>query len=253
MMSGDERLAIVTPTHRNQFGFEEKIILQKSLGHNSDIRHFFAVPENLDEKWLVSNFRTSTVLKFDFNFFESPQSYNKLMLSPFFYEKFEDFKYILILQTDAVLLRRIAPQDYVDFDYVGAPWRKSLRVSIHDGDLHANNKRLFWKPFVRVSVGNGGLSFRNVSSFRELLSDAQVSDFNSRVFDGSHNEDFVISYLIKKRNYRVPSKKRARGVFMEEDLAFCSKVPKILGVHAPNKYNPKLSDEILKQAVNNSG
>ena len=240
-------LAIVTPTHIGNPGIKELALLKKSLDLNRDIKHFFVVPKEINTDSLSSKFPNSEYVVIEPKHFESTKTYNRLMLSPHFYEFFLEYDYILILQLDAVLLRKIDSRDYAKFDYVGAPWGRSLRVTNFRGDLHGSNKRLFWLPFTRIQVGNGGLSFRRVGTILELLQRTDRHKFCERVFDGSHNEDFVLGYLLIKSNLRVPAPELARKIFLEEDFEFCTSVPAVLGIHAPFKHNPQIAKLFLHQ------
>ena len=90
------------------------------------------------------------------HFFESLSGYNRLMLSPLFYESFNEYDYILIYQTDAYVFED--KLDYfcsLGYDYIGAPWFV----------------RLFGKNCgTRFSgAGNGGFSLRKVSACLEVL------------------------------------------------------------------------------------
>lgn len=78
--------------------------------------------------------------------------YNKLLTNPKFYQQLAAFSYVLIFQTDALIFP-FSPytiEDFLGFDYVGAPWR-------HHDILNLG--------------GNGGLSLRNISSMIRLLSE----------------------------------------------------------------------------------
>jgi hypothetical protein len=239
-------LVLVTPTHKADFTEQEEIFLGISLEFNSDLTHCFVVPDNLDITKISQKFKNSQFKRMPKEYFQSAKAYNRLMLSGLFYEQFANYQYLLVLQLDALVLRSIRSEDYVGYDYVGAPWRKTLRVSTYKRDLHANNKRLFWLPYLAVSVGNGGLSFRKIYVFLELLRKSELKKFDSRVWDGSHNEDFVISYFLKKFKYRVPSKRNAGIIFQEEDFKYCVDTKALLGVHAPDKYNPILTDQLIQ-------
>jgi hypothetical protein len=245
MATLEHSLVLVTPTHKADFTEQEEIFLGISLESNSNLTHCFVVPDDLDVTEISQKFSNSQFKRMPKEYFQSAKAYNRLMLSNLFYEQFADYRYLLVIQLDALLLRSIRSEDYDQYDYVGAPWRKTLRVSLYKGDLHANNKKLFWLPCLRVSVGNGGLSFRKVSGFLELLRKSELKKFDSRVWDGSHNEDFVLSYFLKKFKYRVPRKRHARNIFQEEDFEHCVDTTALLGVHAPQRYNPVLTDQLI--------
>jgi hypothetical protein len=107
---------------------------------------------------------------FDFfpvEFFESLRGYNRLLLGVDFYKLHLGSEFILILQTDAVILR-----DDLDFwcsqpyDYVGAPWPFGVEIELNRGRFIGAEARK-----VRAYVGNGGLSLRRTRKFVELLED----------------------------------------------------------------------------------
>lgn len=72
------------------------------------------------------------------------QIYSKLLKRPQFYEHFIDFSHVLIYQTDALIFQKI-PDEYFEFDYIGAPWRPNV-------------------PWSKYKAGNGGFSLRKVSA-----------------------------------------------------------------------------------------
>ena len=74
----------------------------------------------------------------------SIEEYNRLLTSVHFYESFGQFEYVLIFQSDSMLLQRspYSIGDFIGWDYVGAPWSD--------------------KP--TSPGGNGGLSLRRVQS-----------------------------------------------------------------------------------------
>lgn len=250
MAALENSLVLVTPTHKADFSEQEEIFLEISLESNPNLNHFFVVPDHLDVTKISQKFGNSQFKRIPTEYFQSAKAYNRLMLSCLFYEQFASYRHLLILQLDALLLRSIRSEDYDQFDYVGAPWRKTLRVSVYKGDLHANNKRLLWLPFLNVSVGNGGLSFRKVPVFLELLRNPELKKFDRRVWDGSHNEDFVLSYFLKRFNYKVPRKRHARTIFQEEDFEYCVDIRALLGVHAPHSFNPDLTKKLIDKLRN---
>jgi hypothetical protein len=247
MATLEQSLVLVTPTHKADFTEQEEIFLRISLQSNSNLTHFFVIPDDLDITKISEKFSDSEFKRMPKEYFQSARAYNRLMLSNLFYEHFTAYQYLLVVQLDALLLRSIRSEDYEGYDYVGAPWRKTLRVSTYKRDLHANNKRLIWLPYLTVAVGNGGLSFRKVSVFLELLRNPELKKFDSRVWDGSHNEDFVLSYFLKKFKYKVPSKRHAAIILQEEDFANCVDTKTLLGVHAPDKYNPTLTNQLIQE------
>jgi len=113
---------------------------------------------NISEyKEYISSCHISVHLElFEASYFKNLSGYNRLMLSKNFYERFSDYKYILIYQLDCYVFRdELYNWCYKDYDYIGAPWFNKFK-SYEDGtDL--------WK------VGNGGLSLRKTKTFIDVL------------------------------------------------------------------------------------
>lgn len=91
--------------------------------------------------------------RFDSSYSADVKGYNRLMLSPCFYERFAAWEYMLIYQLDAYVFK-----DELDiwcakgYDYIGAPWMKLNRK------LDEENS------------GNGGFSLRRIPAFIDLFS-----------------------------------------------------------------------------------
>lgn len=117
-------------------------------------------PESLSGYFARLNFDSSIqfgVAPFDDTFFSGVAGYNKLLKSKAFYRTFADYEYVLIVQTDALII-----SDYLDhwcargFSYVGAPWFKGFDIPR--------------RPLSFFGVGNGGLSLRKVEDCINALS-----------------------------------------------------------------------------------
>lgn len=90
------------------------------------------------------------------HYFASVAGYNRLMLSPAFYEQFAHYEYILIHQVDALVWRdELADWCSRGYDYVGAP----IHFRQPDGSMSPE----VW------GVGNGGLSLRRTEYCLRLL------------------------------------------------------------------------------------
>jgi len=94
--------------------------------------------------------------KFKSSFFNSVTDYSNLLLGSFFYKKFINYEYFLIVQEDAWVFRD--DLDYwcnQDYDFIGAPWFK--RIVLFDRNISF------------LGVGNGGFSLRNVKKMVSVL------------------------------------------------------------------------------------
>jgi hypothetical protein len=101
--------------------------------------------------------RDVEVTYFSTSFFESVSTYNNLMLSPSFYQKFIAWDYILIAQLDAwIFSPDLACWLEYGYSYLGAPW-----LSLADLPLGLDCPK--------EAVGNGGLSLRRVVHHHAVL------------------------------------------------------------------------------------
>jgi hypothetical protein len=90
-------------------------------------------------------------------YFSDILCYNALLLSKYFYTRFNNYEYMLIYQLDAYVFKN--ELEYwckKGYDYIGAPW---LRLNT------LKTTPVFYDPPI---VGNGGFSLRNVKRFMEL-------------------------------------------------------------------------------------
>lgn len=103
--------------------------------------------------------------------FESVQSYNTLMLQPWFYNLFLDnYAWMLVHQLDAFLLtNQIHKFCELGYHYYGAPWLHGFpqcRFLFNRWPIKINHKRF--------QVGNGGLSLRHLEKTVDLLQRKQA-------------------------------------------------------------------------------
>jgi hypothetical protein len=117
------------------------------------------------------------VLRLPDEHFKSVQSYNTLMLQPWFYELFTcDYEWMLIHQLDAFLLiNQIQKFCELGYHYYGAPWLigfPQYRFLFNRWPIKMNGRRF--------QVGNGGLSLRHLEKTVDLLQRKQ--DHVSKTF-----------------------------------------------------------------------
>ena len=151
-----ELAAIVIPVYKPELTWWEKISLKQVFRVLGKYTIFFAVPQDRDLPF-THIFPQTRIKEFPSHYFDGIAGYNKLMLSTEFYDSFCEYKYVLIHQLDALVFSdRLKEFVHLDYDYIGAPW-------------------FFWywivmdKKPVRLHVGNGGFSLRNVEKCRWLL------------------------------------------------------------------------------------
>jgi hypothetical protein len=117
------------------------------------------------------------------------KDYNNLLCSSTFWKKISDMrcKHSLIFQTDTVLLKADIDK-YLNYDYVGAPWIQE------------------WIP--GISVGNGGLSLRNVDKMYIITKQHP----RTRTWC---NEDIYFSEKCLELKFNIPSKETAKQFSVE--------------------------------------
>ena len=148
---GVHSVAVVVPGYkRTEFTSDEEISFRHLEHFLGRYDRFLAVPRSLDIERPGFQIR-----RFDDSYFGSTMAYNKLMLSPTFYQAFAQYRYVLTYHLDALVFSdRLLEWCAMGWDYVGAPW------------LPCSDSPWVGTP----RVGNGGFSLRKVSSFLRVLS-----------------------------------------------------------------------------------
>jgi hypothetical protein len=142
--------------------------------------------------------------------FSNLTEYSRLLLSESFYARYARWEFMLILQTDAVLL-----SDELDswcahpFDYVGAPWPKPFELYINTGRFEGDAGR-----HVRATVGNGGLSLRRISKCSALLREFELETSLFRQ-SGSSEDLFFSTMGLLSNDFIVPNEVTASRFAME--------------------------------------
>lgn len=108
---------------------------------------------NLEKyKEAVADFKTITIPQV---WLSGLLAYNKLKVSAFFYELFNQYQYLLTYELDAyVFTDELQYWCNKGYDYIGAPWFEGLASPVSD---------------TIIGVGNSGFSLRNVQSCLRLL------------------------------------------------------------------------------------
>lgn len=149
MTSRREEVAVVVPIYKSALTRDEAISLRHLRQYLGPYPKFFLAPTSLD---LGSpDFH---VKRFPDECFTNVRTYSALLLSDRFYRSFENYRYILIYQLDALVFSdQLLDWCARGYDYIGAPWI----VPPAEG-------------FVATPcVGNGGLSLRRIEAFLRVL------------------------------------------------------------------------------------
>ncbi len=188
----------VVPVYQDRLPPLEEYSLDVSLKALAGRPVVFIGPPDLPRGYYLQRYPGVPYIAFDAPYFAGIAGYNRLLLGDAFYARFADHEFVLILQTDAVVLR-----DELDFwtaapfDYVGAPWPQGNELFVNLGRFEG----AFGKK-VKVQVGNGGLSLRRIDKCRALLREFGVatdvflqtgsSEDLFFAFMGALSADFVI-------------------------------------------------------------
>lgn len=147
---------ILIPVYKTQLNVNEIISLSQCCKILRGYDIVLVIPKNLDTKQYdliaTKNHVKLRVEFFDESFFLNISSYNRLLLCRKFYERFSNYKYMLIYQLDAYVFNdSLEEWCLLGYDYIGAP----IIGKHHEYIFDRNTYR----------IGNGGLSLRNIHSF----------------------------------------------------------------------------------------
>jgi hypothetical protein len=163
-------VVVLVPVYLPRLEAQEEFGMDRSLAllRERDVR--LIAPDGLDVGYYLQRYPQLTLERFASPAFENIPEYSRMLLSDAFYARFAAFEFMLVLQTDAVLLKDdLAYWCTQPFDYVGAPWPKPFELFVNTGRFEGSAGR-----HVRATVGNGGLSLRRIAKCRALLQEFAV-------------------------------------------------------------------------------
>lgn len=154
----EKKCCIVVPIINIELGDSELIAINSLNKLNEDFRIYFIGlldSYNTNLGWFQANLLRFEIgfIEFDLKYFVSLTSYSNLLMSSDFYRRFGAYDYLLIFQTDALIIRGdLSKFISLEKAYIGAPWI----------DKNRHTKKLL--------IGNGGLSLRKIKDFIEITS-----------------------------------------------------------------------------------
>ncbi len=198
-------------------------------------------PEGLPLPRFLRHLRTE---RFPDGFFRSVRDYNRLMLSPEFYARFEAYDQLLIHQLDTFVFRdELLAWCARGSDYVGAPWQgvrfpdSSEWIELLHAFMPAGSAEQ-WRG--RMRVGNGGFSLRRVKPLRHILESRPQW---LRIWGDRHEDAFwgiAARLALSEAECRIPSEEEALGFAFETQPAECyrclGRLP--FGCHAWDRMSP---------------
>ena len=169
----------------------------------------YVKPESLDISPITEKFEANIIESFPDHFFKGISGYNRLMLSSQFYNRFKEWKYIFIYQTDAwVFCDELEEWCNKNYDYIGAPWIPKKKYSLNYYRLYVAIKTIYCKLFSQpnynklyFNVGNGGVSLRKTQKFA-IEAEKRVDEIEqliSKKAKDFYNEDVYWSITINEK------------------------------------------------------
>lgn len=172
----------------------------------------------------------------------SVRNYSEWLTTPEFYDLWSDYDWLIICQTDAVLVddpwSRILAEP--NWDYVGAPWNPPIKVATLGSRIlvrspSGHTRGPAWVGMVgrSIHVGNGGLSMRRVSSFRTAAR-TMTAALPEQTRHHIH-EDVLWASFGPRFGVRIASRSVAHCLFHEIDgsrnLNRTAPLPSVAGFH----------------------
>lgn len=153
-------VAIVIPmSNRAELTPEEKISFKHLIHFMRRYDKYLVVPKSLRVDY--PGFK---IERFKDKFFGSALAHRNLVFSPKFYNRFINYKYILIYHLDSLVFSdQLTEWCEKGFDFIGAPWIK------HKDAPYAGN------PAYEGKVGNGGFALKRVQSFLKLINSKEYA------------------------------------------------------------------------------
>jgi hypothetical protein len=260
--------AIVVPVYQPLASAAERLSLDQTLAVLNDYPVYLVGPEKLKPYFEELKLNVSQRLQyktFADHFFTSVDGYNNLMLSRRFYQAFDQYEYMLIVQTDALVLSNALEYWCAkQYSYIGAPWFNGFTTPT--------------QPLTLNSVGNGGFSLRRIPDFIRVLSRPRVfknilmqswpgnwistiyryvKDYHSFFYNNTHlnidvNEDLFWGLFVpaRCRFFKVPSAQQAVAFAFEAHPDYLyqlnhQRLP--FGCHAWQRYQPSFWQKVIAE------
>lgn len=184
-----KKVCIVVPVYKQHLNPFEKISLQQLLRILGKYPIYLVYPDTVEIVYEELSGWEYGVYQCDNGYFQNTATYSELMLSPFFYEHFSAYQYMLVYQLDCfVFSDSLSDFCDLDYDYIGAP------------QYHG------WTS--DAVVGNGGLSLRKIDAVLRVVKKYEEivrEPYYREIF--RKWEDNFFSYCGAKKDvaFRVPA------------------------------------------------
>jgi hypothetical protein len=246
----EEKLVkIVIPIYKSNLHRDEIISLRQCCSVLSRYPIVIAKPESLDITNLRQQYPRLETEDFPDEYFQSIESYNRLMLSSVFYERFLDYEYVLIYQLDAFVFRdELAFWCSKSYDYIGAPWIPrgrfwkgiknifNLLIDHNIRKLQRLQRQVYYK------VGNGGFSLRRTRSFHQIATQEKslIQEYLHSILQRKYLPEDVFWALEPHRlhyDFSIPEYKEALLFSFDKYPSTCFRITKTIpfGCHGWNR------------------
>lgn len=232
-----KKVCVIIPIYKQQLSLAEMKSVNRVRNVLKERDLFFICPLHMDTVYYEQNFKGMGCKRFPDKYFVSIQGYSRLLLNPQFYKSFEDYQYMLIAQTDSLILQ---DKDVLDefmelgYDYIGAPWYPPMEL-------------VEWKVFNHIispkngspricEAGNGGFCLRNIKNTKKLLKKKFLMAAKWKI---RANEDTFFAYYGNDPDseYTIAPENISRKFALEAGMKkFIEKGEIPFAVHAWEKY-----------------
>lgn len=215
----------------NRSSYRLFLVLNNFLQHLPSGWVIYFLHASQNSEWLHSTFaeeiKNEKIIPVYIPFEDVSRSlYSRFLTMKEFYEAFPSEK-MLIFQKDTVICSRsnspFGLEEAFEYPYVGAPWKVNDTLFVSKYGYQNNN------------VGNGGLSFRNSTFFRDLLEHHPINNLFGVAEDAVLITSFVqYRPLRKKVSFDDAKKFSVEMIYYEQPW----------GVHNPRTYAFSLKERL---------
>jgi hypothetical protein len=211
----EKRVIVVIISHKMTLTSLELISIRQCVRILGGYPMTLVCPQGLDTTWYETFVPEIPILFVDREWLSTYAMFAAFKISPFLYERYSEYEYILFYEPDAFVF-----SDQLEFwcdqglDYIGAPW--------FEGMVEPKSNKF-------VGVGNGGFSLRKVGSHLAIARRFELEQFIFRGYR-RHTLD-KLRHLRSIASYLLGSS-RSRPHYIgpdyhgHEDFFWCMKVPR---------------------------
>ena len=230
--------AVLIPVYRPRLTETEEFSVTTSLANLRGHDIVWVAPSSLDTSFYEDRFGTGRVVRHPDEYFKDVQGYSRLMVSEHFYREFCDYEFVLVCQTDAIVVRPdLRYWLETPYDYIGAPWPNGFSLSLSPSEIPISGGIK-----CNAFVGNGGLSLRRVRPCMGLI--REFSSLSAEWYRLGHAEDLYFAFLgTLSKDFVLPNLVTAARFSHDIEPAYLQgliggELP--FGIHAWEKYDRKL-------------